>query len=281
MALNTATYYSNSIQGIPAIGADVNLYATHTAPKYAAGFLVERADGNRFRYCHVGGAVNSNTLVGHTTATGGATYNAVTVVAPASAQTVPQEYPILAGSVGSHFVEITVASIVANKYQGSYLVTTAGTGIGNTYRIIGNTATGNPATGNLRLQLAEPLVAALTAATGTIIVSSFFTDLALTATSSAQATGVLMATTTATTPWAWVCTRGVVGCQEDGTNAVVAGQELMASAVTSGAYASISVSTGTLLVATAFSSPIIGYSITPSVAGSASNRQGAIYLTIE
>lgn len=281
MGINTMTYYSNSIQGIPGVGADVNIYATHAAPKYAAGYLIERADGNRFRYCHVGAANNAGILVGHTTATGGATYNAVTVVAPASAVAVPQEYPILAGQIGSHFVEITVAAIAVNKYQGSYLVTTAGTALGHTYRIIGNTATGNPASGNLRIQLAEPLAASLVASTGTIIVSSMFTDLTVCATSSTQATGVLMATTTSTNQWAWVCTRGVVGCQEDGTNAVIAGQELMCSAVTAGAYASVSVSTGTLLTATAFSSPVIGYSITPSVAGSASNRQGVVYLQIE
>lgn len=281
MAINTMTYYSNSIQGIPGAGADVNLYATHPAPKYPAGFLVERADGNRFRYVQVGTATNAGRLVGPTTATAGATYNAVTVVAPASAQVVPQEYPILAGQLGSHYVEITVAAIAVNKYQGSYLVTTAGTALGNTYRIIGNTATGNPASGNVRLQLAEPLAAALVASTGTIIVSSMFTDLTVTATSSAQAMGVTMATTTSTNQWAWICTRGIVGCQEDGTNTVTTGQTLMTSAVTTGAYASVNVATGTLLTATAFSSPIVGFSITPAAAGAASNRQGVIYLTLE
>jgi len=59
MALNSATYYSNGIQGQPMAGADVNIFDTHSAPKYAAGYLVERSDGSRFRYCHVGTATNA------------------------------------------------------------------------------------------------------------------------------------------------------------------------------------------------------------------------------
>lgn len=281
MALQDATYFSNSIQGIPGAGVDVNINDTHTTPKYAAGYLVERADGNRFRYAQISGAVNSGKLVGPTTSSGGATYNAVTVVAPASAVVVQAEYPVLPGQVGSHFVEVTVAGIAANKYEGGYLITTRGTGVGDTYRILGNTATDTPATGNIRIQLAEAIKVAFLASTGTIIVPSMFTDLAATATSSVQVTGVLMSTTTSTNLWAWVCTRGPVGAQEDGTNTVVAGQQVMPSRVTAGAYASVTVSTGTLLAAGAFSSPVIGYSITPSAAGSASNRQGVIYLEVE
>lgn len=281
MALQDPTYFSNSIQGIPGAGVDVNVYDTHTTPKYAAGYLIERADGNRFRYAQISGAVNAGKLVGPTTASGGATYNAVVPIASASAVAVQGEYPILPGQVGSHYLEVTVAGIAVNKYEGGYLVTTRGTGVGDTYRILGNTATDTPATGNVRIQLAEALKVAIIPSTGTIIVPSMFTDLAASATSSAQVTGVLMSTTTATNLWAWVCTRGIVGCQEDGTQTVVAGQQVMASRVTAGSYATVTASTGTLLVAGAFSSPVIGYSITPSAAGSAGNRQGVIYLEVE
>lgn len=281
MSLTDATYYSNSIVGQMMAGADVDVTRADSAPKYPIGQGFTRADGNVFRYGNIGTATNAGKLVGMTTSSGGATYNAVTVVAPASAVIVEAERPITPGSVGSHYVEVTVAAIAANKYEGGYLIVTRGTGVGETYRIVGNTATDNPATGNVRIQLYEAIKVAFTASTGTIIVPSVFTDLAATATSSAQATGVLMSTTTSANLWAWICTRGVIGCQEDGTNAIVAGQQLMASRVTSGAYASLTVSTGTLLAAGAFSSPIIGYSITPSVAGSASNRQGVIYLELE
>lgn len=277
MALNSSTYYSNSIQGIPLVGVDVNIETVDSAPRYAAGFSIVRADGCRFRYVHVGTATNQGNLIGPTTSSGGATYGAITVVAPASAQTNPVEYPIQAGSVGSHYIEATIASIAANKYQGGYIITTGGTGLGQTYRIVGNTATGNPATGNIRIQLQEALQTALTASTGVIIIPSMFTDCAATAITSPQVTGVLMGTTTATNLWGWACTHGPIGCAEDATNAITAGQEVCCSPVIAGSYASIGVSASTI-IAKANTVPIIGYSITP--AGS-SNRLGAIYLQLE
>src|ERR1017187_568852 len=157
MALNTNTYYSNSIQGEPQVGVDVNVETADSAPRYPVGYSVRRADGNRFRYCHVGTATNSGLLVGPTTASAGATYAAATVVAPASATAVQSEYPILPGQVGSHWVQATISSIAANKYQGGYLITTGGTGLGQTYRIVGNTATGTPNSTDLYIQLAEAL----------------------------------------------------------------------------------------------------------------------------
>lgn len=280
MALNANTYYSNSIQGIPGAGVDVNIETVDAAPRYAAGYLVERADGNRFRYCHVGTATNSGLLVGPTTASAGATYGAGIVVASASATAVQQEYPILPGQVGSHYIQFTIAGIAANKYQGGYLITTGGTGVGQTYRIVGNTATGTPNSTDMYIQLAEALQVAVTPATGTIIVGSMFTDLAATATSAAQVTGVLMGTTSSTNLWAWVCTHGIVGCQEDATtNTPVAGVPVVASINTAGAYTALTVATATSLGAGLLAQPIVGYSRT--IAGGTKNRQGVIFLTLE
>lgn len=277
MALTDASYFSNSIQGIPGAGADVDVTRADTAPKYALGYLIERADGNRFRYCNVGTATNAGKLVGPTTSSGGATYGAIVVVASASAVVVPQEYPILPGQAGSHYIEVTISSIAVNKYEGGYLITTRGTGVGDTYRIVGNTATNNPATGNLRIQLYEPLRVAIDASTGVIIVPSMYTDMAAVATTAAQATGVLMSTTSSTALWAWVCTRGPVGCAEDATNTITAGQQVVASRVTAGSYATASSSASTILTG-ALQSPIVGYSITPAAS---SSRLGVIYLQLE
>lgn len=277
MALNSSTYYSNSIVGQMMAGADVNVYDTHTAPKYPIGQGFTRADGNVFRYAYIGTATNAGKLVGSTTSSGGATYGAAVVVAPASAVAVGAEYPVLPGQVGSHFLEVTIAGIAANKYQGGYLVTTRGTGLGETYRIIGNTATDTPATGNLRIQLAEGIKVALTASTGLIIVTSIFNDCAATATTSPQVSGVLMSTTTSTNLWAWVCTRGVVAAAEDASLAVTAGHQLTSSRITAGSYASIA-SGSTTVGMSALASPIIGYSITPAAS---SSRVGAIYLQLE
>lgn len=280
MALNASTYYSNSIQGQPLVGVDVNIETVDAAPRYAAGYSVVRADGNKFRYCHVGTATNSGLLVGPTTASGGATYGAALIVASTSAVTVAQEYPILPGQVGSHYIQVTIASIAANKYQGGYLITTGGTGVGQTYRIVGNTATGTPNSTDLYIQLAEALQVAVTPATGTIIVDSMFTDLAASATSATQVTGVLMATTSSTNLWAWVCTHGIVGCTEDATtNTPVAGVPVVPSINLAGAYTAVTNATATSLGAGLLAGPIVGYVRT--VAGGTKNRQGAIYLTLE
>lgn len=280
MALNANTYYSNSIQGIPGAGVDVNVETVDSAPRYPAGYLVERADGSRFRYCHVGTATNSGLLVGPTTSSAGATYGAGIVVTPASATAVQSEYPILPGQVGSHYVQFTIASIAANKYQGGYLITTGGTGLGQTYRIVGNTATGTPNSTDLYIQLAEALQVAVSASTGTIIVGSMFTDLAASATSASQVTGVLMATTTSSNLWAWVCTHGVVGCLEDPTSSVpVAGVPVCCSLNQSGAYQAIGTATATVQLAGITSQPIVGYVRT--IAGGTKTRQGVIFLTLE
>ena len=276
MALNANTYFSNSIQGQPQAGVDVNVETVDSSPRYAAGYLVERADGNRFRYVNVGTATNQGQLVGPGT-TGQLTYTGAAITAPASATIVPQEYPITPGSVGSHYIQVTVSSIAANKYQGGYAILTGGTGLGQTYRIVGNTATGTPTSTTLYIQLYEALQTAVTASTGIIIVQSMFTDLAATATTSPQVTGVLMGTTTSANLWGWVCTKGVVGCAEDATNTITAGQEVICSPVTAGSYASAGKSANTL-VSNALNYPTIGYSITP--AGS-SSRLGAIFLLLE
>lgn len=277
MALNASTYYSNGIVGQMMAGVDVDITATHTLPKYPVGQGFTRADGNVYRYANIGTATNSGQLVGPTTASGGATYGAAVVVASASAVIEQAEYPIQPGQAGSHYVEVTIASIAANKYQGGYLVTTRGTGLGETYRIVGNTATNTPATGNLHIKLNEPLKVALTVSTGLIIVPSMFTDCAASATSSTQVTGVLCSTTTSTNLWAWVQTRGVTACAEDASLAVAAGHQLTVSRVTSGSYASIA-SGSTTVGFGPLASPIIGYCITTA---SSSSRLGAIYLQLE
>jgi len=279
MALNSNSYYSNSIQGIPGAGVDVNIETVDAAPRYPMGYMVERADGNVYRYCHIGTATNAGNLVGPST-NGQLTYTGAAVIASASAVVVPQEYPILPGQVGSHYLQVTVASIAANKYQGGYLITTGGTGLGQTYRIVGNTATGNPTTTTLYLQLNEALQTAITVSTGIIIVQSMFTDLAICPTSAATVTGVLMQTTTSVNQWGWVCTKGICGCAEDGTNTVVAGQQVMASGVVSGAYAAVAKS-GSTLATNGLQNPIVGFNYTAAGATGNANRQGAIFVEME
>lgn len=277
MALTASTYFSNAIVGQMMSGVDVDVTRADSSPKYPIGQGFTRADGNVFRYANIGTATNAGQIVGPTTASGGATYGAAVVVASASAVVEQAEYPIQPGQVGSHYVEVTIASIAVDKYEGGYLIVTRGTGLGETYRIAGNTATNTPATGNLHIKLYEPIKVALTVSTGLIIVPSIFTDCTVTATSSPQVSGVLMSTTTAANLWAWVCTRGVVAAAEDASLAITAGHQLTSSRITAGSYASIA-SGSTTVGMGALASPIIGYSITPAAS---SSRLGAIYLQLE
>ncbi len=281
MALSALTYYSNAITGYPTLGADVDILSANSTPKYPAGFGFKRADGNVFRYCHVGTATNAGLLVGPTIASGAAAYNAAAIVAPASAQVVPGEPNIQAGAAGSHYVEVTIASIAANKYQGGYLVVTRGTGVGETYRITGNTATGNPTSTTLRIQLKEAIKVSLAATTGTLIVPSMFTDLAKTTSSTVLPTGVLMCTTTSTLLWAWVCCHGPIGVQEDATTALTAGQLVIASRITDGAVASATLIGGTQLTPSFGGTTTVGYVLATAGSTQASGKQAIVYLQLE
>jgi len=208
MGLVTARYFSNAIVGQPAVGADVNVTEVHATPRFAVGTGFTRADGARFRYgcCTTGVAAGS--LVAPQFSTSGVVYTANGVIAPASAVAVPGE-AITAGSVGSRFLEITIASVKVNQFAGGYLVVADG---GYTYRIKGNTATDNPASGNLRIELKEKLVVALAATTDVIIVPCLWNDVVLASNTDAAVSGVAMGTTVTTTyPFGWFCTRGVVG----------------------------------------------------------------------
>ena len=58
MSVDTSAWFSNSIQGIPQVGADFNCFDKHYTPRYAVGTRVKRQDGNVFVYSHFGADVN-------------------------------------------------------------------------------------------------------------------------------------------------------------------------------------------------------------------------------
>lgn len=281
MALSSLSYYSNAITGYPTLVADADILTANATPKFPIGYGFKRADGNVYRYCHVGTATNAGLLVGSTIASAAAAYNAAAIVAPAAAQVVPGEPNITAGSAGSHYVEATIAGIAAGKYRGGYLAVTRATALGETYRILDNTATGTPASGNIRLQLAESIKVALAATTGSLIVGSMYTDMAATTSSTVLATGVLMATTTSTNIFAWVCTHGIVGVQEDATTAITAGQSIIPSRNTAGAVQTATQIGGTQLVASFGGTTIIGYCVATAGSTQASGKQMLAFIHLE
>lgn len=233
MALNSASYFSNGIVGAPQTGADVNVLETHANPRFALGTKFERQDGNVYRYAYVSTATNAGSVVAPTFTDAGFTTLDNAVIDPASAVAVAGEN-IQVGNVGSHYIQVTQASIAANQYKGSYLTIEDGSGEGFIYRIKGNTATGNPASGDIRIELCDPIKVRVSPNTDiTVVPAQMNSVVAATAATNTATCGILQATTTASLPFAWVLTAGVGAALQDGT--LAAGDPLVLSRNTAGA----------------------------------------------
>lgn len=274
MALPSNQFFSNSIVGMMQAGADVDIYAVNATAKYPIGQGFTRADGNVYRYVSYDGAVTAGRLVAPVVANAVLTVNDNNIKHPDSATIVEAERPIKPGQVGSHYIQITLAGIAAQKYRGGYLVTNSGSGRNYTYRIVGNTATGNPVSGDLYIQLYEQLQAEVSGNSDIIICPSMYNslDVASTATNWGVA-GVAMETSTATNVFGWICTKGVVGVLQDG--AWTGGDQLALSADTNGAAETYG--NGTTSVALLTGVQIIGFALQ----NGGDTEQGVAYLQIE
>lgn len=214
MAVETS-WISNSFTG-PQGGGDFNIFDKHAIQRYAIGTRVTRADGNEYVYSHFGADVNRGVLVAVDASESSVVDSDNVIVAPASAVNTSD------GTIGSKFVEITLAAVTANQYAGGYFVTTDDTGEGYTYRIKGNTATGNPASGNFRLELFDPLQVALDATTDFAIQGCLYANLEI----ATPATDAVLAGVTVSTmdvseqAYGWIQVKGVCGILQDGTIAL-------------------------------------------------------------
>jgi len=212
MAVSTNVWFSNAIVGVPQVGADVNIYEQHTSPKFAIGQMYERHDGSRYRYSHIGSAIDippARMLAQDVSESGQTTLNNK-IVAPASCQTTTD------GTTGSYFMEITLAGVTADQFAGGYCSIPDKTGQGYIYRIKGNTAVNNPATGNFRLHLEDPLVKAVDATSDLNIMGSRWANLEQsTCDTDNVAAGVTLGTWDVSTSslYGWVQTKGVAAWQ--------------------------------------------------------------------
>lgn len=221
MATSSNTFHSNSIQGYPQVGGvDVDIFGIHTLPKFPVGYRLQRQDGNEFVYSHFGAATNRGLIVAQDISESGiATVQDNLVIAPASAVAVAGNLP-KPGAIGSNFVQITLASIGANDYAGGYLITADATGEGYTYRIKGNTATDNPSTGDIRIELYEKLQVALDTTSDIQIVGSKYSNLEAATTGTDNFAVGVACSTMAAGEYGWICVKGVVGLLVDGTIAI-------------------------------------------------------------
>lgn len=208
MSTSSQSYFNNAYPG----EADLfpgNIFRLDTSPKLPIGHRVSRSDGNVYRYakfeetgygpCFCMGpdistqfhADSDNGLLGTTT------------------------FNTTSGQIGSYVVEAESLTVTKDQYAGGYLVITGGAGIGYTYRIKGNTASGTKATsGYFQISLYEPLQVALTAASDMAIIGSLYNNIKKADPITGNdpvCSGISIVTTTSTAMWAFVQTWGVCG----------------------------------------------------------------------
>lgn len=216
MAVSSNSYFSNSVQGIPQVGADFDIFDAHATPRYAIGTRIKRQDGNEYVYSHFGADVNRGVLVATDVSESTLADSDNIIEAPANATDTSY------GTINSKYIEATLASVTADQYAGGYLVTTDDTGEGYTYRVKGNTATDNPATGNFLIELYDPLQVAVDSTTDFAIQGNLYANLEIaTAATDTNVAGVTVSTMDVSEKaYGWICVKGVVGILQDGTIAI-------------------------------------------------------------
>jgi hypothetical protein len=223
MAISTLSYFSNSIQGIPQIGTDIDLYESRTSPKFAIGYRIQRQDGAEFVYAQFGATTGQGMLVSQDLSESSLVDTDDSVIAPASCVTITD------GTAGQKFLQLTLAAVTANQYAGGYLAITDDSGEGHQYRIKGNDATDNTATGDIRIELHDKLVVALDATSDVSIVGNLYANLEPSTTTDIAVAGVSVVAQAAA-DFGWVQVEGIAQVLTDGTNVIGSGCIIAATA---------------------------------------------------
>ena len=214
MSIATSTnYYSNSIVGVPQAGSDIDVMERNVTPRFAVGFGFQRADGNKYRYVQYATAVDAGVMVGGTTTADNLNSTNALVVATTTADAVANEI-IKPGDIGSRYVEVTLATVANNQYAGGYFATVKDTGLGYTYRIKGNTATGTPKSTTFRMELYEKIKVKLDNTTDIAILANDYSDLGTG--TNLNVIGVTQAAASANN-YGWACTAGITTCLQSST----------------------------------------------------------------
>lgn len=217
MAVTAKNYFSNAIVGVPQVGADVDVYKEDTSPKFALGTKFERQDGAVFRYVHFGATVGSagSVCVNDISESGHAEYTSVVIPSSSSYQVDGEVVGVYPNMLGSKYIVLTAASIKTDEFAGGYITITSGPAaqvVGHTYRIKGNTITGRPASGEIRIHLYESLKAGLNSSVALTIAGNRWSNLeAAAASHSDLAAGINMIRITTANDYGWVQTQGIVG----------------------------------------------------------------------
>ena len=235
MAVSTSITHDRGLVGTPQVGADVDVYETHSTPRFAIGTGFPRSDGAVFRYSHFGAACKQGLVVSQDFSESGTTQIDSRVIAVSSTTAVSGE-TISPNSIGAYYVQISLGGITADQFAGGYLCISNGTGSGYTYRIQGNTVSGSPATGQIYIRLWKPLAATLDATSDISIAGNRWANLeSATSATDPLVAGVVVGAVTdiSDKPYGWVQTKGIIGVLTD-ASVPSKGDPVMLSRVTTG-----------------------------------------------
>jgi hypothetical protein len=282
MSLPSLQRFSKAIAGNMLVAADINIFACDVTQKYPVGQGVLGAGGEVYRYSSFDATATQGQLVGPNLSN---ITKSITTTAPVTTTvTIQAEYPILPNTIGSHHIQLTLASVTVNQYQGGKIIIAAKSGSGYTYDIRFNTATGTLASGAIDIQTVQPLQANLSPNSSIIIAPSKYNDLVVAQSGAGNnyvVCGVVLGNpggnSTSNNFFGFVQTKGEVGCVEDATVAIPSGAPITLSKVTAGAYSLYGNVTTTAGGGTQLF-PAIGYSV---LANGTSGGFGAINIDLE
>lgn len=231
-----------------------SLFTNSSIPQHSLGTKVTDGGGREFRYVKTSAAIAAGKLVG--TLTENATEHSL---AP------HHDY-----AIGATVVEVTTGgTVVANAYEGGYLVVTNTPGLGMMYEISHHA--GRTGSGVLDIYLKDPLKVAITTAASKIdLVGNPYNGVMTWVDGSGTETGSPVGVSTYALDsgyYGWVCVHGAASCLADGTLTI--GHGVVASDATDGAVE----------VATAASTEAlcpVGYALTSGT----TTEYPAIFVTI-
>jgi len=236
MAVSSSSYFSNSIIGTPQVGADIDIQETSSSPKYPVGYGFQRADGAKFRYGHFGALTPKGYLAATDISESSGTWTSAALLSESFIT--PDGDAINVNYPGARRVQVLITA-TANQFAGAYLaVYNTGSDSAQTYRIAGNTATGNPETGYCYLDLYDPLVGYIDTTSAISIAGCRWANLE-TATTTDKIIGGVTVVGNSATYYGWVQTKGPAMILVDGNPVTAIGEHVTLSTNTGGACSGV------------------------------------------
>ena len=218
MAVSATSYFSNSLVGQMQVGSDIDIYETSATPKFAVGTGFLRADGNKYRYAHIGTLCTVGQILATDNLESSTTSTAMSLQALAPTLVRLAGQNLDPNAKGSRYLQVnhtganlSVAKCTADVFAGGTIGIVGGSGTGFTYRIKGNSAAGTPAAGEMYDELYDSLQTPVDTTTAFVIQGSKYANLeAANGATQAIAYAVGFATIGHTAGnYGWVCTRGL------------------------------------------------------------------------